>query len=200
VNLIDETYFIGPLTIAQLGHKPTVDSLRDYITVGQEQLLQAAMGYELYKDFMAGLDVGSDEVVEQKWLDILNGVEFTSLYDRLVKWQGFQPEVKLRAGPLTNYVFFNFVRSLNTQQTGTGTAQSKTQNAVQAPPDFKTTDAWNNMVDQIWLLWEFLRVNADTYPQFNLWDVAGMRIWSFWPYYRTTGGRIVFRKTNAFSI
>ena len=87
--LIDKSYFIGPLSIAQLGHKNVVDNLNNFINTYEPKILQAVLGYDLYEAFIAGIDVGSDENIDQRWLDLLNGVVFTGFTGIKKKWVGF---------------------------------------------------------------------------------------------------------------
>lgn len=87
--LIDQSYFVGPLTIAQLGEKSVRDSLQTFIDRWEPIIMEAALGYDFYHAFLDGLDVTSDEVIEQRWLDLLNGVVYTDLSQIKRKWVGF---------------------------------------------------------------------------------------------------------------
>lgn len=87
--LIDESYFVGPLTIAQLGQKAVVDSLKDYINRWEPVIMEAALGYDFYQAFLDGLDVGSSATPEQRWLDLLNGVVFNNVSDFRKRFVGF---------------------------------------------------------------------------------------------------------------
>lgn len=71
--LIDESYFVGPLTIAQLGQKAVVDDLKNYINRWEPVIMEAALGYDFYQAFLSGL---AETTVAQRWLDLLNGVVF----------------------------------------------------------------------------------------------------------------------------
>ena len=51
--------------------------------------MEAALGYDFYQAFLEGLDVGSDETPEQRWLDLLNGVVFTNLSTIRKRFVGF---------------------------------------------------------------------------------------------------------------
>jgi len=75
MSLIDNRYFTGSLTIAQLGQPAVVDNLNVFIQRQEPLFLQAALGYQLWKDFVAGLNA---PVIDQKWLDLRDGVDFTS--------------------------------------------------------------------------------------------------------------------------
>lgn len=87
--LIDKTYFVGPLTIAQLGQPAVEDDLNNFIALWEPKIMEAALGYDFYQAFLSGLNVGSDEVPDQRWLDILNGVAFPNLAGIKKKWVGF---------------------------------------------------------------------------------------------------------------
>lgn len=86
---IDTSYFIGPLTIAQIGQKAVDDRLNDFINRYEPVIMEAALGYDFYQAFLEGLNVGSDEVIEQRWLDLLNGVAFTSVSEIRKRFPGF---------------------------------------------------------------------------------------------------------------
>lgn len=82
--IIDSSYFSGPLTLAQLGQQTVVESLDNYIQQYEPEYLERVLGYELSKSFIAGLQAAE---IEQKWMDLLNGAEFT-YYGKLHKWPG----------------------------------------------------------------------------------------------------------------
>lgn len=76
MSLIDSTYFIGPLTIAQLGQPSVVNNLNLFINRSEPQILEAALGYDLWQDFMTGLQ---QPVIDQRWLNLRDGVTFKSV-------------------------------------------------------------------------------------------------------------------------
>ena len=86
---IDQSYFIGPLTIAQLGQGSVDDSLMDFINRWEATIMEAALGYDFYQAFLNGLEVGSDEQIEQRWLDLLNGVVFINTSGIKKRFAGF---------------------------------------------------------------------------------------------------------------
>lgn len=76
MSLIDQSYFVGPLTIAQLGQQSVVDNLNLFINRCEPQILEAALGYDLWQDFNTGLQ---QSVIDQKWLNLRDGVTFRSV-------------------------------------------------------------------------------------------------------------------------
>lgn len=87
--LIDKSYFVGPLTIAQLGEKAVRDDLNNIINLWEPVIMEAALGYDFYQAFMEGIEVGSDETPAQRWLDLLNGVAFANLSGIKKRFVGF---------------------------------------------------------------------------------------------------------------
>lgn len=87
--LIDNSYFLGPLTIAQLGQQSVIDDLNNFIDRFEPVIMEAALGYDFYQIFLDGITVGSDETIDQRWLDLLNGVTFTNLSQIKKKFAGF---------------------------------------------------------------------------------------------------------------
>lgn len=76
MSLIDSSYFIGPLTISQIGQPAVANNLNLFINRAEPQLLEAALGYDLWQDFMTGL---SQSVIAPQWLALRDGVTFKSV-------------------------------------------------------------------------------------------------------------------------
>lgn len=82
--LIDRSYFIGELNIPNT-NQPAIGGLLDAFIQKYEPLfLEKVLGYALYQALIAGYSVPSPD---QKWIDLVQGVEYTSC-GRLTKWKG----------------------------------------------------------------------------------------------------------------
>src|SRR6516225_11589969 len=79
MSLIDTSYFKGPIAIAQLGQQAVKNNLQLFINRYEAKLLQACLGYELYQDFIDGLN---QSLIDQKWLDIRDG----AIFDATGQW------------------------------------------------------------------------------------------------------------------
>ena len=86
---IDKSYFTGPLTIAQLGQQSVIDNLNDFINRYEETIMVAACGYDFYEAFINGVNQGSDESIEPRWGNLLNGCVFTNISGIKKKFGGF---------------------------------------------------------------------------------------------------------------
>lgn len=281
MSLITPSYFIGPLTIAQLGQPSVNNDLITQINLYEPELLIAALGYELYDDFSSGL---AASVIDQKWIDLRDGIVFnlttnfpgwfpSYFYNfwrmnqtRKVKWVGFssssnftqdsntddplvfiagsgagnpvsgtntftstklagakftierrgfgtmirdtdyslsnnnQTITLLKAGdkfnpneifiihftkvvnagtpsgsgisPLAGYVYFKYMRNLITQASGSGIVKSDAQNATTSVSDLKMRDAWNQMIDNLAILWFFLAAQGtNVYASYNYLNI-----------------------------
>lgn len=83
--IIDESYFYGNLEVAQKSFGPVLSNLQWFINEYEPKFLAKLLGYELSRDFQAGL-IEDDPLT--KWTDLLNGTEYTNRWGRLDKWKG----------------------------------------------------------------------------------------------------------------
>ena len=130
----------------------------------------AALGYDLYKAFIDGLTPGSDEQVEQKWLDLRDGIVFTTNYSVKKAFKGFANNTT-KESILANVIYVAVLRANFTQQTGIGTVKPASENAATASPDLKMCDAWFSMWQQVCIVWEFLIANKTTYTQYQFQQI-----------------------------
>lgn len=155
--IIDTSYFTGPLVIAQLGQPSVVNTVNQYIADGEADLLPRALGISLYEALIAGIEVGSDEVVEDKWTKLIEGETYTSYNGSKYKFAGLE-------NIIPSFVWFHYTRDLITQQAGIGTVQANAENARVVTPDLSR--AWNNMIKQVDILWDYLYTNRETYTDY----------------------------------
>lgn len=268
--LIDYTYFYGPLMVAQIGTAAVQSNLQQYINRYEPRIMDLLLGYELYRDFKAGL---IEDPVLQKWTDLLYGKEYTDRKNNVRRWMGFvaytdgitvngytpsdidfivdttpgiasgqnqyrnnfltgktfrviervtgklldgiditivsngfdltgrnfnagavytiqftQPVPLPTPGQIiagmdkksliANFVYFNYLNDNVTQTTGTGEKVVQSENAIDVTSRYKTTDAWNEMVDYNKECREFLLSNADVYTQYQdpcAWRLVTMK-------------------------
>jgi hypothetical protein len=94
--LIDRTYFVGELNIPNSTNMVIGSQVDLFIEKYEEKFLSDALGYTLYKAMKAGLDATP---VEQKWTDLIEGVEYTDINSKTMFWKGLvsQPPSVLNA-------------------------------------------------------------------------------------------------------
>ena len=267
--LISSSYFIGERLIPNATEADITALIDNLILAHENDYMVKAMGYELFSLFNAGIQ---GPTPDQRYLDILLGLDFTGQNGRLKRWtglislsssslatfvnpsalndfsfvvgtepidgaisyvnatlsgktykvtqRGFGPleplksdnsniltaDIRIDAGggftwlngikfslndkyfisglfdpidistlplefnpasPIADYVYYYWLKFNHTQTSGLGEVRSDAQNAVRVSPKHKAVKAWNDMVDKTWLLYEFLKVNAATYPEFQ---------------------------------
>lgn len=157
MNLIDSTYFNREINIPGV-EKPLVSGpLSKFIKEYEPRFLQKALGYEFYTEFWAAMEAGSSESM---WTEIVEGGTFTHC-GKLVKWDGLRASTELKESIIANYVYYFFMRDNVSMTTGIGEVKSKSENSASASAAPKMCKAWNDMVRQLHVLWNFLQYKTD---------------------------------------
>lgn len=120
--LIDRSYFIGDLNIPNTDNQAVGDLVDWFIEKYETEFLEHALSYPLYKALKAGLQAIP---VEQRWLDLVQGVEYMDISNRLQKWRGLvtQPPTVLNSLDALNTIAIVVGRG---QQYDPVAAQNKT--------------------------------------------------------------------------
>lgn len=174
---IDQSYFTGPLEIAQLGQKAVIDKLNIFIERFEPIILEAALGYDFSKALIDGYNPGSDEETEQRWLDILDGVAFSNTSGIRKKYNGLK-------SALAGFIFYEYMSKTHTQVTGIGVQKNKGENSVNANPAHLLADAYNTAAKEMETLWEFLQAKTqdpNVYPEYDPRQVNNILYWN-WDY------------------
>lgn len=168
--LIDKSYFIGPLALPQLGQVSVVANLNNFIAWFEPEVLQYAMGYDLYKAFIDGLNVGSNETIEQRWLDLRDGCVFITQMSIKKEFRGFANATTKRsihAGVIYSAMLKDDAVSL----TGVGAASPVSENSVDSNPTLKMTTAWFELWTQVNILWELFRAHPTVYTEYQFQQI-----------------------------
>ena len=161
---IDTSYFFGNLLIAQKSDSSVSSSLVWFIDQHEPRLLTDLLGYELYKNYLAGI-AGN----VQKYLYIRDGTEFTNRAGILTKWRGVKYlDGTAKKSLIANYIFCRWMENETSFTTGTGEKVANNQNAINVSNGHKIIMAWNEMADMIAELCEFLLSKQTDYPEFVL--------------------------------
>lgn len=166
MSLIDETYFIGELSIPNVSNVAIAERLQFFIDKYEKQFLQELFGYELWK--LLDIQITQEEENSPatplpRLSDLINGVEYTDNGGRLRMWDGL-----ISSGPkspIANFVYWQWIKDQATQTTGLGEAATQAQNAVLVSPAVKMVSAWNDMSKQVVSLWHFLNSSHEEYPE-----------------------------------
>lgn len=158
---IDASYFFAELNIAQ--KNDVAASLTMFIDEHEERLLTDLLGYELYKAYKAGIAAET-----QIYKDIRDGLEYTNRSGILTKWKGLKfTDGTAKKSLIANYVYWHWMENEFSVTTGSGEKKIDSQNSQNAADTSKKVRAWNQMVNWIKELIEFLLTKYDIYPLFQ---------------------------------
>jgi len=169
MSLIDKDYLVGEINIAQTQSVAVQQTIALFITKRETEYLKKALGYAFYKLFIAAITDTSG-----KWYDLRTGAEYEDADGITRQWTGFQNAGK--QSPIANYVYYWMQRDNVTFTTSTGEKEGKGENADNASSAGKMRRAWNEMVDQTCVLYDFLLNKKDddgnlVYDDFNYDEV-----------------------------
>jgi len=169
--LIDKSYFFGDILIAQKSGDE--GNINRFIQECEPEILSDMLGYGLYKAFLAALSLevgpspGPEVFLEQRFIDLRNGKEYTASDGILRKWKGLIfTENTAKRSLIANFVYFYYTKNEASVSTGTGEKTANAQNSSNASPRRKMCNAWNKMVLMNEELHHFLYHNQATYPEF----------------------------------
>lgn len=175
--LIDSTYFVGELNIANTDTVPVQENLQLFINKYEPKFLKMLLGNTLYNEYLIGItpvpvdpptDPVTFEPIPQKWLD---------LQDQL-------RNITTKVSPIANYIYFFFVRDAVLYNSGTGVQQAEGENSIRGNSQIKTVRAWNEINELSFEIYKFLKTNVSIYgpvpytlrlrDNWILWD------WFYW--------------------
>lgn len=145
MSLIDATFFIGELNIAQTDQIAVMENLDVFIAKYEKKFLNLLLGETLYAEFVAGLEV---DPIAQKWTDLKN---------KLVNDGD-------KTSPIANYIYYHYSENNATKTTGVSEVVAVAENASYTTPIHKMMRAWNEMVLEVIDIEDWLRENIAIYP------------------------------------
>lgn len=157
--ITDTSFFVQDKMLPETDvNKPYGENLKDRIASLEPAFLIETLGYETYKT----LDINT-EATSGIWYELLNGKEFTDKLGRGNYWYGLR---SIQWSPIAYYVYYNVIRETNSTVTKLGVTQASHENSLPVAPSQKLCDAWNKMVDSLWIMDDFLRQNAASYTTY----------------------------------
>lgn len=132
---IIKDYFIDP--DINIPNPSSVETgLNRYIDIYEKQILELALGYQLYKEFKTAL-AGTPA---QKWIDLRDGKDYT-VDGSLVHWNGLVNAEKISL--IAYYVFFNWYKDKTRLKSSSGTVLAKHDNGKGVNPRIELVNAFN---------------------------------------------------------
>ena len=144
-QLIDDTYFIGEISLPANVLTGTLADINPYIVKYERQALIDLLGYTLYKELKVEIDADS---YTTKWDRLVNGHEYSINYlgeTHLVKWNGLINTDKVSL--LAYYIYYYYVKFHVTHSSGLGEIVASAENAAKVSASQKMTNAWNRFIE-----------------------------------------------------
>lgn len=147
--IIDETYFVRKYLVPnsqELNTGANIE-LQGYIDSVARLCLKGALGNVLFKDFDSNVKNGNlDPVAPQKWLNLVNGVEYV-LNDTTYTWEGLkQVNGAFKESLLTPFVFHQWLYDNQSKMSGVGEIVTIAKNAINVNSTQRLVSTWNDFV------------------------------------------------------
>ena len=144
-NLIDPTYFIGEIEIANANQEEIATDLLHSISLYEKEVLTDLLGYGMYKDMQAATPVEGD-----KWYKLINGEEFSytpsGSVEVVTKWEGLKGENKKSL--IAYYIYFRHRTKRQSYNAGVGIeVEAATDNSKPSSLYVKLIEIWNEFVN-----------------------------------------------------
>lgn len=160
-NAISLQYFTRSLFLPNSdANKPEGQQLLAFIAQYESEFLEKFFGVTLAGFVQAGIDgIPSFAIITE----IVNGKDFVNLAGVTKRWVGLK-NTTTYISPIANYVYYLVQQVRDTSSTGIGEMMQQTQNATRTNAGAKTTFAWNQMVDYLLILDEFIEASKPNEP------------------------------------
>ena len=157
--IIDKTYFKGNLRIPnvqtdlaplgdRMGNQVDLDA---YILQYEKEVMIYALGYAAYKSFIDSFEIDGTlkPGAEQKWVDLVNGKEYTNDRGDLVKWEGLRyNQGAFKYSLIADYVFSKFLNDHSRTFAGTGMVKEGAKGATVESSIPRVAESWDTFIDK----------------------------------------------------
>jgi hypothetical protein len=160
--VISNDYFINSIELPNTAtSKAEGQDIAAMVTKYEKQYLEAILGYETAKDFLAAI---AGVPTSGIWFDLWKGSEFTAADGTLQKWKGFANSEYV--SPIANYCYWHIMRKRVSHTAGIGEVKNQPENATHISVVAKASEAWNEMVEMNNILNDFIIQNQSDYPDY----------------------------------
>lgn len=146
-SFIANTYFVGEIAVPNAANET---ALTQAIAQYEKEILISLLGYKLYSLLIADCTGVGGVPVTQKYLDLVNGKEFTHTYygdTYTLKWDGLT-NATTKISLIAYYVWYNYVKRDITRLYSTGISMATPAAGggwERANPTYKLADVYERM-------------------------------------------------------
>ena len=161
-NITTYQHFTGNIQLPNTGAtKALGDALAEYIVQHEKQFIYEFFGVTLGQLIEADITTPSGNL---PYTAIKSGVTYTDTAEDVQRWEGFAyNSTTLVQSPIANYIYFHFMRNIETQTSGIGEVLQQVESGTRINAAPKLALAWNDMVSMCWKLHAYLYSVKDTY-------------------------------------
>lgn len=190
--IIDESYFVSEISVAQRSDEAVMEDLDFKIEKYERDFLIKFFGVKMYKEFIEGI---KDPIINPKWSRLLEEGFFNN--DNSF-WIGLTNDNKQSV--IANYVYYYYTRDLFLQSTGSGNVIPVNENSITVNPVYKQVRAWNEMIDWICIFHKLIRENIIDYPSYTWRNFSDPCCKTICSCSCSCGNRFPFTKINSLGI
>jgi len=168
---IDVNYFVGGINIPDTDSLETKGALELYIKKYESIFLTTLLGKDMYEDLLSATTFVDPITATGNWNKIINGDSFVnsngdSAYFEGINGGDLSASGGFKRSPIANYVFWNFINERASITVGVGEVIPLVENGIRISPAYKMAAAWNEMVDLIFVLNDYVTINKANYPDY----------------------------------
>ena len=145
-QLIDYTYFSGPISLPASALSGDFADIDDFIEKYEKEALIDLLGNTLYIELKAEIDA-TPQTFTTKWDRLVNGYAYTEDYagdEHTVSWNGLVNTEK--ESLLAYYIYFKYVKFHVSHTASIGEVLLKGENSDRHQLNLKLVNAWNEFV------------------------------------------------------
>lgn len=148
-NLIDASFFNNDINIPNTDKAAVQEKVEGLVKENQSNFLRTVLGADLYWDLKTAYEAipedGTEEDLDQKWQDLLNGKETKEFdFKGVKKMMGY-------------YIYDIYVTSVTSFLTGLGEVSPGKENALNSRPIYRQVEAYNNMLAEFWKMTQLFK-------------------------------------------
>lgn len=148
--IIDQTYFTRDLSIPNINEMQTeaFDNLNSFVDEYVRQLLRDALGIQIFNELDSYVIGGAFDGTgaPQYIIDLVNGKEYVNS-GTTYKWSGLiSTQGVFKKSLLANYIYYKWLQSNFSTQSGVGEVTINPQNANLVNPTQKLVSVWNTFL------------------------------------------------------
>lgn len=152
--LTDFSYFIREINIGQLSQIYVHENLSYFIKKYENDFLINVFGFNMAQQVIAANN------------DLVNSSQaMRNLIEGNGVWIGLVNDAKI--SPIANYIYVKYTESELMQSVGTGVVIPKNENSTVVNPIYKLVWAWNEMLEIISQMHQFILSNKEDYPDYK---------------------------------